>query len=291
MDRISSSTIISDSAHIRSPLHSRIVSSIRPPFGGSAALNMNLPVDNLTAGNSLPYDLLSEINHGPIPLHPNTGLTSHGSPASSVRVNRLPFNLLSDIQGGSLPRHSISVLTTSGSLLPGNQHHLISGALLSAIQYMCLGSPAEALCKPLRSTPISSEITIGSPTFCGPSLRGWELSLAGNFGTWRRISLLHPLAVGLILGSFELNAWGALLHLFPLLPPRSPGIRTLCRTIGSVKFAPSILQVSEFAYKEPLPHNSRFRNQRLTSSDHIQPSLSAGAVSSLESTQCPHPST
>ena len=226
MDRISSSIVISDRSQIRSPLHSRIVSCIRPPPGDSVALNINF-------------------------THSSAGLTSPGSCASSVRINRLPANLLLDIQGGPLPRHSHSVLNVSGSLLPGNQHQLISGALLAAIQHMCLGPPVEALWKPLRSTPISSEITIGSPTFCGPSLRGWELSLAVNFGTWRRISSPHPLAVGLILVSFELNAWGALLHLFPLLPPRPPGLRTLCRLIGSAKFAPGKLQISLYLRNLP----------------------------------------
>ena len=158
--------------------------------------------------------------------HSSAGLTSPGSCASSGRINRLPATLLLDIQGGSLPIHSHSVLNMSGSLLPGGQHYLISGALLAAIQHMCLGPLVEALWKPLRSTPISSEIAIGSPTFCGPSLRGWELSLAVNFGTWRRISSSHPSSSGPYLSLVRTSMHGmpcCISSLFSLLAPQDSG--------------------------------------------------------------------
>jgi hypothetical protein len=90
MDRISSSTVISDRSQIHSPLHSRIVSCIRPPPGDRVALNINF-------------------------THSSAGPTSPGSCASSHFLKFLPrwmifplplvFDFRHDALGASHPNH------------------------------------------------------------------------------------------------------------------------------------------------------------------------------------------
>ena len=191
-----------------------------------------------------------------------SSLTQEGRP------NSLPAGLRHQIENGPLSPHATSVLSTSGLPLTGDQHSLLTGPLREAVLRMCQGPPTVTLWKPLRSTPISTKLVIGSPTLCGPSLRGWELSLASHFGTWRRISSSHPLAVGLILGCFEHDAWDHLMEMCPSLPPRPPGIKTLCRSIASPNSLPGILEVSDLigglALPQTPPYELRFEGLRLT---------------------------
>ena len=213
---------------IRSPLHSRVVADVRPSTVG-APLALSFP---------------------------------------SGEPNSLPTGLRHQIRNGPLPRHATTVLSTSGLPLTGDQHSLLTGPLREAIYRMCQGPSTETLWKPLRSTPISTELVIGSPTLCGPSLRGWELSLASHFGTWRRISSPHPLAVGLMLGCFEHDAWDHLMERCPSLPPKPPGLKTLCRSIASPISLPGILEVSdligELALPQTPPYELRFEGLPLT---------------------------
>ena len=228
-DRISSSTIVSSTV-IRSPLHSRVVAEVRPSTGGA------------------PISLSSSIHSG--------------------EPNSLPSGLRHQIENGPLSRYATTVLSSSGISLTGDQHFLLTGPLREAVYRMCQGPPTVTLWKSLRSTPISTELVIGSPTLCGPSLRGWELSLASHFGTWRRISSPYPLAVGLILGCFEHDAWDHLMELCPSLPPRPPGLKTLCRSIASPISLPGILEVSDLigglALPQTPPYELRLEGLPLT---------------------------